>query len=182
MKQEELDIIKEEYIRLNHLRTIASLLKEEKEELEQEQMVKRYNEVCAKLKKMSMYLNFSDHYIMSTALEQVNITNTNNIFVCLGTYKHNKDTNGINEPLYTITNHDDEEAVYSEYVDLEKDISECFQINIKLREQFEKINNIIYINPFDRTEFYKVQNDFFKNVIENGQEKTVDTIKKQLTK
>lgn len=182
MKQKDLDKIKNEYMNLDRLRTIASLLKEEKEELEQEQMVKRYNEVCTKLEKMSMYLSFSDNYIMNTVLKQVDIVNTNNIFVCLGTYKHSKDTKGINQLLYTVTNHDDEEAEYSEYADIEKDISECFQVDVKLREQFEKNNSIIYIDPFNRTEFYKVQHEFFKSAMENGQEKTVKTIKKQLLK
>lgn len=191
MKQEELQQIKEEYTRINHLRKIATLLNEEKAALEEEQMVKRYIEVYNKLNQMKEYLEYDDSDSIAMAIEKTNITDTNKIYVCLGTYKRIYDIAMVNCSHYALTSHDDQQAEYSEYVDIEKDLIDSFQVDIQERAEFEENNDIIYLNKNDvshasfyklQPSFYKLQHDFFKNVIENGQEKTISTIKKQLLK
>ena len=184
MKQEELQEIKDEYNRINHFRKIAYLLNEEKAALEEEQMVKRYIEVCSRLDQLKGYLGYEDSDSIGMAIEKTNITETNGIYVYLGTYAYPQTFYQTSPFGYINTNHDDERAAYSEYVDIEKDLVDTFKVDIKHRAEFEANNDVIYLNKnyVNHASFYRLKHEFFTSIIENGQEKTVDTIKKQLVK
>ena len=176
---------KQEYEKLNHYREMANELKNTKETLEEQPVVRRYLEVCQKLDdKMLACGCWDDRCIIETARKKITGDETNEIYVCIGTYKESKNVDFNYWPYSIPVPHDSEEAEYSEYVDLEKEITDVFKIHISDRDEFEKKHDVIYLEkgPLSRQYFEELQVSFFLDAFKNGQKKAINSVKKKTKK
>ena len=120
----------------------------------------------------------NDFDMLKLCYNKVNITETNNIYVYTGTFK-----NDINDSFGTRVNYDSENALYSKYSNIELqeyNFNSTMIIPISKREEFEKNNIVIFPKNYllDKT-FYDIQNDFFLDAMELGQEKAIEKLLKK---
>ena len=190
MKEEELIKLREELNETKEKQKDIQWLLKEKKDLEDNPFVKRYVE----LKNMDidnigtqMLASQSEEQLINNILTFKRFNNTNKIYVYMGTYTGKYCNDIIHSNSCIAVNRNDEDADYSLYVDLEKKLSDIQQINIKDREKFEENNNIIYpkgvifFSKFKK-EFFKLKEEFIKDMIENGQEKAVSKVLKRTKK
>lgn len=183
MKNSELESIRSEYKDLLNLRAqIIDKLKKI-EDLEKNPFVKEYLKLREELEsdndhKYTHMERLNDFDMLKLCYNKVNITETNNIYVYTGTFK-----NDINDSLDTRVNYDSENALYSKYSNIELqeyNFNSTMIIPISKREEFEKNNIVIFPKNYllDKT-FYDIQNDFFLDAMELGQEKAIEKLLKK---
>ncbi len=183
MKNSELESIRSEYKDLLNLRTqIIDKLKKI-EDLEKNPFVKEYLKLREELEsdkdhKYTHMERLNDFDMLKLCYNRVNITETNNIYVYTGTFK-----NDINDSLGTRVNYDSENALYSKYSNIELqeyNFNSTMIIPVSKREEFEKNNIVIFPKNYllDKT-FYDIQNKFFLDAMELGQEKAIEKLIKK---
>lgn len=183
MKNSELESIRSEYKDLLNLRTqIIDKLKKI-EDLEKNPFVKEYLKLREELEsdkdhKYTHMERLNDFDMLKLCYNRVNITETNNIYVYTGTFK-----NDINDSLGTRVNYDSENALYSKYSNIELqeyNFNSAMIIPVSKREEFEKNNIVIFPKNYllDKT-FYDIQNKFFLDAMELGQEKAIEKLIKK---
>lgn len=185
MTNEEREKIKEKYECLLEIKKEILKQKEEIEELEQDPTVRRYLELKERLESDRDYdysevVDLSNEKILEKAIESVRVTNTNNIYVYLGTYQINLNKNE-EYPSDFIVPFNDPKADYSEYMSIELD--ECAYeqkklVSPKQREKFEKDNIVLYppkgINS--GTYYSEIRTMYFNTAIKYGCDKALEKV------
>lgn len=151
----------------------------EKEELEKDQRVQRYIELC-NMNVSSRKVYSSDEEIISKIIYHKDFKDTNNILVYLGTYVKSYE---IGPSIDYTVKRDDSRADYCLYADVEN-LCRKSRVKIEDRELFEQAhNNIIYPEGYLKSElfneYYKLKHEFIMDCLENGQKKAVTRLRKK---
>ena len=173
MKEEILEKIRKDYefrleIKENLAKKSARL-----RELEENKYVKEYLEIINKKSNNNYkwYEYTSDDQILDISYRTYSreIRESNRLYVYLGSYKSDQNY-GISCSYNDIlVERDSPEVLYSIYWDLEKENE--IKISIEVRDEFEKIHNIVYPETaFRDKEFYEIRRNFLRLSIYEGQE------------
>lgn len=182
MEQEILQKIKDDYERRKQERTNLKDLMQEIKNLEETETVKKYLTLTEKLDstKFKKNLLVSDEELLDLAFSSncYNIKNTNNIYVCLGTFMLDSCYDIVHGPSDIRLKYDDPRAEYRIYKNIEDGDSKL--IPIKKCALFEATNKVIFPQT-SRTDkyYYELQREFISTMIEHGQE---EACKKILTR
>lgn len=178
MTNGELKDIKRNYEELTTAKTETDLLNEAIELYEQHPIVIKYLNLKRKLeliaKSHSKVEELDDAELLEYVINNIGISNTNNIYVYMGTYQQN---DNITEeyPCDFIVSYDDPNADYRLYINIESPDDER-KIICNLQSDFEKQNIVLYppqgINS--STYFYEIRNMYFKTAINEGQENAIE--------
>ena len=178
MTNGELKDIKRNYEELTTAKTETDLLNEAIELYEQHPIVIKYLNLKRKLeliaKSHSKVEELDDAELLEYVINNIGISNTNNIYVYMGTYQQN---DNITEeyPCDFIVSYDDPNADYRLYINIESPDDER-KIICTLQSDFEKQNIVLYppqgINS--STYFYEIRNMYFKTAINEGQENAIE--------
>lgn len=173
MKEEKLKVIKEEYHERKEMKKNIENMMVRIEELKENEFVKEYLGLLNKLHKVNYkdILNWTDDMMLDAAICRNirNIEETNDIYVCLGTFILTDIYDIEHGPRDSRVNRNDPSAEYRIYQDLECD--ESIRIPIKLCEEFEKNHRIIYPDVYNTWGFYyKMQREFIEEAIATNQE------------
>lgn len=181
MKPEVLEKIKRDYLNIQdeyktYYRRVQRL-----EMLEQHPLVQEYLQLKEELATSSIAKTIRESRLDSAArafaAHAGSIKVTNYIFVCLGTYIDSAkyDNPGGSGNYQVEYNHLD--AEYRIYADIEKPIFHSIKIPISFCSEFEKTHRIIYLKKFySECEFYDLQDQFFLDAIEVGQEEAIKRV------
>lgn len=171
-------------------RNYEKSIEQKKEVLDLEEAIELYEQLPViqrylTLKRRLEYISPStkvqllDEEILERIIDDIGVSNTNNIYVCMGAYKFNPDKN-VDVPSDFIVQLNDPNADYIEYVGIEKSEfnPQFIKLPSKQRVEFEKDNIVLY--PPDEVNstvfFNKIREMFFKIVIKDGQEKALEKI------
>lgn len=183
MKNEELENMRFEYNQLLNTRKELIDKLEKIKQLEETEEVKNYLKLREELKNDKEYtcnnlVNSSEADLIGRCISRVGISVTNNIYVHVGTYKYNLETDIVHGSYDLSVSRNDESAIYSQYKNLElRDFEGTVTIPISKREEFEKNNFIIYPKThFKDKFFYELQIEFFKDAIEHNQQYALNKV------
>lgn len=186
MTNDELKKLRKKYNDLITLRKSVEFLINEKKELEKDPKIRRYLEINRILNLDNTYSfhgieKENDSQIIERAISCVRPTNTKNIYIYMGTFRCNNEYDIIYGPDDTKVNRNDPKAVYSLYRNLElRSFEDNYEvkIGIKKREKFENDNIVIFPQEnYSSDKFYhELRNAYFKEAIQNGQEKAFEKI------
>ena len=175
MEKEQLEVLREKYNKLKDLREKQKPMLDRLNELEENEIVKEYNELKLKYKRIYTYdindlYKKSDSEIAFRAAKECDITPNSNIFVYLYTSK-----NG--EEIEKYRNDMD----FAAFKNIEDTSKYCTLIKPNELEDFLKNNIIIsenysYVFPADLF-FQLAQADYFETIIKEGKEKTIKKFK-----
>lgn len=177
MKNEEVKKLKEEFNKLKIKRDEVIAISKEIEELEKNEIVKRYLELQKKLDEKTTGINsgydsFTDEELISTVLENIHITPDSDVYVYLGSYKYNGESSS------------SDDADYALYHNLEAKYDEILGIPNNKRAEFENSHKIIMPNNIlnSKTYFYNLQIEYFKFIVLESLEMANDKINKLIKK
>ena len=181
MTNGELKDIKRNYEELITAKTETDLLNEAIELYEQHPVVIKYLNLKRKLesitKSHSKVEELCDDELLEYVINNIGISNTNNIYVYMGTYQQNDNITKEN-PCDFIVSYDDPNADYRLYINIESPDDER-KIICTLQTDFEEQNIVLYppqgINS--STYFYEIRSMYFKTAINEGQEKAIEKTK-----
>lgn len=171
-------------------RNYEKSIEQKKEVLDLEEAIELYEQLPViqrylTLKRRLEYISPStkvqllDEEILERVIDDIGVSNTNNIYVCMGAYQFNQDKN-VDVPSDFIVPLNDPNADYIEYVGIEKSESNSQFIKLpsKQRVEFEKDNIVLYPpEGINTTVFFnKIREMFFKIAIKDGQEKALEKI------
>ncbi|MCM1370707.1 MAG: hypothetical protein NC181_02295 [Clostridium sp.] len=106
------------------------------------------------------------------------ISESNNIYVYLGTYKYSYEADVEHGPRDYKVSRNYKNADYSKYMDLETE--DLIEIFINEREQFETSHKVIFPkNLFEQKEFYEMQKTYIEDCVKDGQTLAVEKILKR---
>lgn len=186
MKQSILEKIKKECLMRKELKKKYNNDDIRIKELEEKDNVKEYLDLLSKKKdriKIIDSLDLSNEddlirmYMSLFSIHRSEICETNNIYVYLGSYQKNYETDIEHGASDYSLKKDDPNVDYSVYKNLETEEEKIILINEK--DEFEREHNIINLKGFFKeNRFYTLQSEFIKNCIENSQE---EAVKKVLT-
>lgn len=179
MEQEILQSIKEESRKRQEKREYFSNLLEQLEKLEEDENVKKYVELRKKTDSVDYQklLEESDEDILYRTFyrHQYMIKNTNEIYVCLGTFMLDNICDIEHGPSDIRLNRNDPRAEYRIYSDLENEVSR--QIPISRCEEFERTHRVIFPQTsLTQKYYYQLQKEFISLVVTEGQEKACQKI------
>lgn len=188
MKNSELESIRSEYKDLLNLRTqIIDKLKKI-EDLEKNPFVKEYLKLREELEsdknhKYTHMERLNDFDMLKLCYNRVNITETNNIYVYAGTFEKSNECDIIHGNDEVRVDYNNRNALYSKYSNIELqeyNFNSTMIIPVSKREEFETNNIVIFPKNYllDKT-FYDIQNKFFLDAIELGQEKAIEKLIKK---
>lgn len=161
MTNENLENIKNEYNRLISLKKDLQDAEKRKMELEQTSQVKEYLQLVKTIESYSDSSKLNEEQVINKVIENEIISETNNIFVCMGFY----DVSG------SLVSKNDVNADYRIYYDIEKGRLFPLRLQVKECEEFERNNIVLYPSSDNSEEYYdKIRNHFLKTAIECGQE------------
>lgn len=168
-----LEEIKADYVRRKEERANLNKLYSELAELEATPQVKRYLALQEEIKRVKFIKNImvSDEELLDLSFRthQYRIKNTNEIYVCLGTFRLDSCCDIVHGPSDIRLKYDDPKAEYRTYRNIEDGYSK--QIAIKNCPQFEVTHKVIFPET-SRTDrfYYELQREFITAMIEEGQE------------
>lgn len=173
MNSEEVKKIKEEYENLIETKRKMKYLLERKGKLERDPKVIEYIKLIGLIKPNDANIfkiieHMSNKKVLSMAISRVNIENSNNIYICLGTYETAYDLDFDLCKQEFIVDYDSKNAEYSRFVELET--SKVVDVPIEKRNQFEE-ENIILLPPenMNSVEFYTITKEkFFDDALTYG--------------
>ena len=179
MKEEMLQSIKKDYENQKELRdnTIKSL--EKLKELENNEIVKEYLNLKEKLQllKYERIINQTDTEIINTLFRRNMYSNkdTNEIYVCLGSFKLDNVYDIEHGPSDFRVRRDDPTAEYRIYKDIENE--NYIQLAIDKCEKFENTHKVIIPKTILTDKYYyELQKEFILTAVEEGQEKACQKI------
>lgn len=184
MKKEELEKIKNEYLRLINERDSIAKLRANIEEYENKPDVIEYLKMVEQLEKKKNK-NIEDkpnNYFIYDAIGVAPITPTNDIYVFIGAYE-NGNSSDINrnsrDHLVTIDNPNVDYVIYKNIELRQYSFNGTQMVHISKVKEFEETHNIIYPdNPYrGETFFRKLQEMFYMIAINESEEKAVESIK-----
>ena len=122
-------------------------------------------ELREKVKKEALSSYFIERFIYNIKQNE-----TNKIYVYLGTYKYTDEIDIVHSAVDERTKYNDPKANYRMYRDLEQ--YDTLILSIKDSSVFEKENIIIKPNSiFLEREYYKIQEEFFDEILKSNQKK-----------
>ena len=185
MHNEEIEKIKKEYEHLKMVRKEIIDLEKQIKECEQNPIVRHYFELKEMLESDKSYeyyqtVNFNADQLLLYVINNNKITNTNNIYVYMGTYRMNWDRNGECFEDFVVS-FDDINADYSEYFNIELGVSDYNKkklVSPIRREEFEKNNIVLYPpNGVDKYDYYNsVKIMYFDTAIKCGCDKALEKV------
>ena len=105
---------------------------------------------------------------------KMEIEDTNGIMICLGTYQTSSECDIVHGSADILVPRDSKNAEFRTYVDLEKPLSDAFNVPISLCEEYEKKHTVLFPSPLEAREFHhylKIEDAFA-----NGQETAVQNV------
>lgn len=175
MKEEVLNLIKEEINKAKQDRENCLMLLNQIHKLEQDDKVKEYLNLREQLQILQHkeMVNKSDDEIMYEIFSKYKniIAETNQIYVYIGTF-----TSSETEVPYEIMVHrDDVRGIYRKYKNIENDYTQI--LNIEDSIEFEKNNIVLFPNTKLLISYYdKVREEYIKTLVTEGQEKAYQRI------
>lgn len=178
---ERVEIIKE-YNHLQNLKRSINDLQEELEILEEKPEIKRYLEKKEQLENLKEYnfydvINLDNKEILKKAIDSIEITNEDSIYIYSETYKIDVvENDGELCPVERITEFSDSEFSYHKYINLETE--QEIKINSEQVPNFEKDNIVLY-PPKDvdsTTYFSKIKDMYFGEAIKYGCNKALEKV------
>lgn len=173
MKEEEVEKIKDKYHHLIWLKHSLQNLKQEIMEYEKEPIVKEYLKRKKQLKSEQVYdyyqvVNLDDDHILEKAIKSVGVRNTENIFVCFGTCKHDNII-------------DDNELMFRKYINIELAEYEDGYIQfIPISEcaEFEQSNIVLYPPKGINSDKYfsEIRKMYFTTAVNDGCDKALEKV------
>ena len=191
MKPEEMNLLRKRYYDLKGQKEKIMKVKMELLELEKSSEVQRYLELVGEYQEIrdegiADIENKDDDFFIRRAINFSKITPTNDIYVYIGAYKYNYETDIIHGASDYLVGRGDVTADYFVYYNLEaKRYNLNFSIEIPYEEvdKFEGEHKVIYPKKFDRKAyFYDLQDEYFTTVILESEEKAMSKIKKIIIK
>lgn len=182
MNEEILKKIKIDYEKLKTKKEESIKIYNRITELENNEFVKEYLELISTFEERNLAKNINisndDLIYKAFLMNKHKITQTNEIYMYLGTYKLDSQSDvehGISDQKVA---RNDPEAQYRMYIDIENE--EYKQIPIKYCDEFEETHKIIYLNKyFTEKYFYIIQKEFIENLINIGQEEACTKVLKK---
>lgn len=183
MTNEELAKIRKKFKDLQENRTKFLKVSRELELLEENPIVKEYLKLFAFFDDMSGY-DFdekTDDDLLVMALHYVSINETNNIYVCVGTFQNNYEYDIEHGSTDYRVNKDDPDADYRIYRNLEQETDEIKEI-IDNCEKFEQGHIVIYPRcPQTNTHlceryYQKLRTEFLRTSVYESQEKALQKV------
>lgn len=157
-------------------------IKKELQELEKEQIIKKYTNLKQKESKLTSDLNrinkdiqnIDDDQILNYELKKLNTNSMDTIYLYLGTYHESIIDYKVDKK--------DKKADYNKYLDLLR--SQVLLMPIKDCEEFEKTYNVIILDKsFKKNEeINNFRTDFIKSIIDIGEEETCKKVRKKYKK
>lgn len=178
MKEEVLQKMRKEYL---------SMQKEQKE-------LRRINNRLAQLREnpvVQEYLALSEEASDSATVHifpfegirkaysryKMEIEDTNGIMICLGTYQTSSECDIVHGSADILVPRDSKNAEFRTYVDLEKPLSDAFNVPISLCEEYEKKHTVLFPSPLEAREFHHyLKISFLEDAFANGQETAVQNV------
>ena len=183
MTNEELEKIRNKYNSLIGTRQELLNLQKEIEEYEQNPIVRKYLELKERLESDKAYdyyetINFDNNKILEKSIKSVKVTNTNNIYVCMGTYQNGDINSDFNDYIVSF---DDPNADFREYISVESASYEddyCKLVPISECDAFEKKNIVLYPpKGVKGVDYYcKIRNMYFDTAIKYGCDKALEKV------
>ena len=171
MKEEMLEKIKRDYLKLEEEYQTKNSKMTRLKELEQHPLIEK--NTLQKATEEHCLDFVSEAYAMNSH----HIKETNSIFVYLGTYKNNESRDILRGPESTRVKYNDPEAEYRVYVDLEKQSHDALEIPLQNCAFFEQTHRIIFPKSYNTVrEFFNLQNTFLLDAIELGQEEAIERV------
>ena len=185
MTEGELKDIRRNYNSLISIKRENEKIQEAIELYEQLPEVRHYLELKQRLENNKGYSFYgieklTADQILEKVLTDIHVSNTNNIYVYMGTYKinNNKDENCSED---FIVSYDDADADYKEYISVELDGSAEDYLKMVSCDQstiFEKKNIVLYPSKESiKVDYYMyIRNLYFQEAIKYGQEKALEKV------
>lgn len=179
MENKILNEIREKYNNKLQVLKKYEILAKRIKELEENETVKEYLELIKLLEEHEgkRFSGYTEEKLMEFTFNSMlsQIKETNNIYVCMGTYMLSNEHDIEHGPRDIRLNRDDEKAQYRIYKNIETYDSES--ISIKKCDEFERTHKIIYPRTALTDEFfYAIQHDFFIISIKESQEAACNKI------
>ena len=156
MEEEILQKIKDDYVRRKEERANLLNLMGEIAKLEENETVKKYLALTEELASVKFKKNLlvSDEELLDLSFRSncYSIKKTNNIYVCLGTFRLDNICDIVHGPSDIRLNRDDPRAEYRIYRNIEDGFSE--QIPIKKCAEFEATHKVIFPKTSRTDKFY----------------------------
>ena len=179
MEQEILDKIIKNYNQgLERKKHYEDLLKKITK-LEEDEKIKEYITLKKRLEQVDYkkIIGETDSQILDSTFNSYKymIDDTNEIYVCLGTFMLDNICDIVNGPSDIRLDRDDSRAEYRIYRNIENNYSE--QIPIRKCEEFEKTHKVIIPNTTSiERYYYELQKEFITLAVTEGQEKACKKI------
>jgi len=173
MKEEILNIIRDEYQNRKERKKDVENMMTRIEELKENEFVKEYLSLLYNLDKINYkdILGWTDDMMLDLAISGNvrNIEETNGIYVCLGTFVLTDLYDIEHGPRNSRVDRNDPRAEYRIYQDIE--CNESIHVPIRLCEEFENSHKIIFPNRYFAGKFYyDIQREFIREAIATNQE------------
>ena len=181
MKEEILNRIKINYNNQLERQNKYKEMLDRKKELEKEPLVIEYLSILENMD--DKILSFTENQMLDNVVykELRNIEETNGIYVYLGTYSYSNEIDIVHGSHDNRVNYNDEKADYRVYRDLESRYG--FELKIVECEKFERENNVIFPKRYLTEQYFcELQLEFFRDCIEDGQEKAVSRVMRKVKK
>ena len=173
MTEEVLKEIKKDYEQRKETRNHLSEVLEEIIKLEEDDTVKKYLNLKKELESINYkkIIEQSDEQILYSSFynNRYMIIETNDIYICMGTFMMDSICDIVHGPSDIRLNRDDPRAEYRIYRNIEDGYSEV--ISMRKCEEFERMHKVIIPNIYwTEKYFYELQKEFIKITLEEGQE------------
>lgn len=185
MTDGELKDIERNYNSLISIKRENVKIQEAIELYEQTPEVRHYLELKQRLENNKGYSFYeieklTDDQILEKVLNDLHVSNTNNIYVYMGTYKINNNKNEDCSEDFLVS-YDDTDADYRMYISIELNQSAEDYVKMIPCSQsacFEEENIVLYpIKCVNKTDYYmSIRHLYFQEAIKYGQEKAVEKV------
>ena len=172
MTNKDLESLKEKFKQLKSKRNEILEIQKEISCLEETEEIKRYSKLINIFKEKTTGKNrgfdkYTDEQLISIALSEANITPDEEIYVYMGTYKYNHETDVIHGSSDIQVNREDCSADYVRYKNLESKYDGDIEVPYTEADEFEKNHRIIILQNVANKEkyFYKLQSEYFETII-----------------
>ncbi len=180
MKEETLNEIRREVKELKRKNEEINRKNRRIQELEQDAKVREYLRLREiKSMRIKEYLETDIESLVEKVYYRytrcINVTDTNNIYVYLGTYKSSYDTDIEHGSNDIRVDYNDTSAEYRMFQDIELDSQ--IIIPISKCKDFESLHKIVYIKGYRLwARYYSIQKEFFTEAVKSSQEKACERI------
>lgn len=185
MKPEEMNLLRKRYYDLKGQKEKIMKVKMELLELEKSSEVQRYLELVGEYQEIrdegiADIENKDDDFFIRRAINFSKITPTNDIYVYIGAYKYNYETDIIHGASDYLVGRGDVTADYFVYYNLEERYRNSVVVPYQEVNEFEKRHHIIIPKEFFNRDYYfsRLQEEYFKTIVLESEEQAFLKVKK----